>query len=63
MCTAGVVGWDNILFSVDYPFESNVEAVRWFSNLPIAESDRVKVAHKNAERVLKLTPSTAKETR
>ena len=63
LCTAGVVGWDNVLFSVDYPFESNVEAVRWFSNLPIAESDRVKVAHRNAERVLKLTPSDARETR
>lgn len=62
MCTASVVGWDNILFSVDYPFESNTEAVRWFSNLPIAQSDRAKVAHKNAERLLKLTPATAKES-
>lgn len=54
MCTAGVVGFDNLLFSVDYPFESNVEAVRWFESLPIADSDRAKLAHRNAERLLKL---------
>ena len=60
MCTASVVGWDNILFSVDYPFESNMDAVRWFSNLPIAESDRRKVAHGNAERLLKLAPAPAR---
>ena len=54
MCTAGVVGFDNMLFSVDYPFESNFEAVRWFESLPIADSDRAKLAHLNAERLLKL---------
>lgn len=54
MCTASVVGFDKLLFSVDYPFESNVEAVRWFESLPIADSDRAKLAHLNAERLLKL---------
>ncbi|WP_372657489.1 amidohydrolase family protein [Hydrogenophaga sp.] len=54
MCTASVVGFDNMLFSVDYPFESNFEAVRWFESLPIADSDRAKLAHLNAERLLKL---------
>ncbi len=54
LCTAGVVGFDNMLFSVDYPFESNHEAVRWFESLPIADSDRAKLAHLNAERLLKL---------
>ncbi|MDM0044397.1 amidohydrolase family protein [Variovorax dokdonensis] len=63
MCTASIVGWDNILFSVDYPFESNAEAVRWFSQLPIAESDRAKVAHKNAERLLKLEPASVRSPR
>ncbi|MGD9942463.1 MAG: amidohydrolase family protein [Burkholderiaceae bacterium] len=54
MCTASVVGFDNILFSVDYPFESNLEAVRWFETAPIADVDRAKVAHLNAQRLLKL---------
>lgn len=53
-CTASVVGFDNMLFSVDYPFESNFAAVRWFESLPIAESDKAKLAHLNAERLLKL---------
>lgn len=54
LCTANVVGFDRLLFSVDYPFESNEEAVRWFDTLPIADSDRARLAHLNAERLLKL---------
>ena len=54
VCTASVVGYDNMLFSVDYPFESNIEAVRWFESAPIADSDRRKLAYLNAERILKL---------
>lgn len=54
LCTAGVIGFDNMLFSVDYPFESNIEAVRWFDALPIADADRAKLAHVNAERLLRL---------
>ncbi|MBV6307051.1 amidohydrolase family protein [Candidimonas humi] len=54
MCTASIVGFDNMLFSVDYPFESNVAASTWFESLPIADTDRAKLAHLNAERILKL---------
>lgn len=54
VCTASVVGFDNMLFSVDYPFESNEEGVRWFESVPIADSDKRKLAHLNAERLLKL---------
>ena len=53
-CAASVVGFDNMLFSVDYPFESNFAAVSWFESLPIADSDRAKLAHLNAEKLLKL---------
>ncbi len=54
VCTASVVGYDNMLFSADYPFESNMEAVEWFRSVPIADSDKRKLAHLNAERILKL---------
>ena len=54
VCTASVVGFDNMLFSVDYPFESNTEGVKWFESVPIADSDKRKLAHLNAERLLKL---------
>jgi predicted TIM-barrel fold metal-dependent hydrolase len=45
---------DNILFSVDWPYESNLEAVAFLRNLPISERDREKLAHGNAERILRL---------
>lgn len=54
MCTAGVIGFDNMLFSVDYPFESNLQATKWFEALQIADGDKAKLAHLNAERLLKL---------
>lgn len=54
VCTASVVGYDNMLFSVDYPFESHVEGVRWFESVPIADSDKRKLAYGNAERLLKI---------
>lgn len=54
VCTASVVGYDNMLFSVDYPFESNVQGVSWLESVPIADSDKRKLAHLNAERLLKL---------
>lgn len=45
VCTASVVGFDSMLFSVDYPLESIPDAVRWFDRLEIAPSDREKLAH------------------
>ncbi len=52
VCTASVVGYDNMLFSVDYPFESNLQAVKWFEGLEIAPADKAKLAHLNAQRLL-----------
>jgi predicted TIM-barrel fold metal-dependent hydrolase len=54
LCTAAVVGYDNILFAVDYPYESNLKAAEWLKGLAIDESDRQKIASGNAERILKL---------
>ncbi len=45
---------DNVLFSVDWPYESNRSAAEWFKDLPLANSDLEKLAHLNAERVLHL---------
>ena len=43
ICTARVPSFDNMPFPVDYPFESKLEAVRWFGALQIADSDRNKL--------------------
>jgi predicted TIM-barrel fold metal-dependent hydrolase len=54
LCTVMAVGIDNVLFSVDWPYESNLSAAQWFKDLPLANSDLEKIAHRNAERILHL---------
>jgi 2,3-dihydroxybenzoate decarboxylase len=48
------IGIDNVLFAVDYPYESTEDAVRFLDTAPLAETDRAKIAHQNAERILHL---------
>ncbi len=49
-----VLGADKILFAVDYPQESSVEAVKCIESMPISDSDKEKICHLNAERLLGL---------
>ena len=55
-CTLQVAGIDRILFSVDYPYASNQEGAEFLRSLPLDSEDLHKVAHGNAERILKLAP-------
>jgi 2,3-dihydroxybenzoate decarboxylase len=49
------VGADRILFSVDYPYESMIEAAEWFDNTTaISETDKLKIGRTNAEKLLKM---------
>lgn len=48
------VGAEAVLFSVDYPYESSHEAVAGFQRTVMSDQDREKVAHGNAEGLLKL---------
>ena len=54
LCTLMALGPDNILFSVDWPYESNRVATDWLSHLQIADQDKEKICHLNAERILNL---------
>jgi len=54
LCAYLELGADQILFAVDYPLESNKEAVQFMEALPICDSDKEKVCHLNAERLFKL---------
>ncbi|HVP80867.1 MAG TPA: amidohydrolase family protein [Thermodesulfobacteriota bacterium] len=54
LCAYLELGADRILFAVDYPLESNKEAVEFMDVLPISEGDKEKVCHLNAERLFKL---------
>ena len=47
-------GVDRIMFSVDYPFASNARARAFLDALPVSPADRGKIAHGNADRLLRL---------
>jgi 2,3-dihydroxybenzoate decarboxylase len=48
------VGIDNIMFAVDYPYESTADAVAFLDAASLAEADRERILHGNAERLLRL---------
>jgi len=48
------VGADRLLFATDYPFETMIDASKWFDDVEINETDRAKISHLNARRLLKL---------
>lgn len=52
------LGTDRILFSVDYPYSSNDVARAFLDGLPVSSPDRKKIAHGNAERLLRLADRT-----
>lgn len=55
------IGADHILFGTDYPFEEMGTAVDFLRGAPIDESDRAKISHQNAQRILRLDPSRPRE--
>ena len=52
-----VVGAERILYSVDYPFhfQEGGQARAFLENAPISPADKEKIAHRNAEGLLKLS--------
>jgi len=53
-CTRDVLGIDKIIFSVDWPYESNKLGVEFLKRLALAPHELEMLAHGNAERLLKL---------
>lgn len=54
LCALEIVGADRLLFSVDYPFSPNTLGRDFLDNLPVSPADKEKIAHSNAEKLLKL---------
>ena len=54
VCAYLALGADRILFAVDYPMESNKVAVEFMEAAPTCDSDKEKIYHLNAERLLGL---------
>jgi len=48
------VGVDRIMFSADYPYGSMVQARSFLDNLPVSPGDKHRIAHLNAEHLLRL---------
>src|SRR5271168_5420867 len=48
------VGVERILFSADHPYASMSEARAFLDRLPVSSADREKIAHLNAERLLRM---------
>ena len=54
LCTLLALGADNILFAVDWPYEPNKTGLEFLKKISISDADREKIAHLNAERVLRM---------
>jgi gamma-resorcylate decarboxylase len=50
-------GEDKVMFSVDYPFEDNVEIGGWFDRLELSTGTKKKLGYQNARKLLKLGPA------
>ena len=48
------VGVDRIMFSADYPYGSMAQARAFLDRLPVSAADRERIAHGNAERLLRM---------
>lgn len=54
LCAIETLGFDNVMFSVEWQYESNRGAVEFLKRLPLDTSDLEKIAHLHAERILRL---------
>ncbi len=54
LLTLQIMGADRVMYSVDYPYIQSNQARTFLENAPVSPADREKIAHGNAEKVLKL---------
>ena len=48
------MGVDRIMFSTDYPFVPMEDTMKFLDQLPVSRADKEKIAHGNAERLLRM---------
>jgi uncharacterized protein len=54
LCALLVFGADQMLFSVENPFSDSSQGAALLREAPISPADKEKIAHGNAERLLRL---------
>jgi Amidohydrolase len=59
-CARAMLGLDNLMFSVDYPFQDNFAATEFLKRCGLSPEEKERFAHGTAENLLKLDnrPST-----
>lgn len=53
-CSLDAMGAENVMFSIDYPFEKTERAARFVETAKVSEAERLQVASGNAKRILRL---------
>jgi predicted TIM-barrel fold metal-dependent hydrolase len=54
VCTLLAMGADRILWAIDWPYEANKTGMAFWEKISLNDIDREKIAHGNAERLMKL---------
>lgn len=54
-----VLGPENIMFAIDYPYQESMEAAHFMQTAPLPQEDMEKMTHGNAERIFHITPPAA----
>jgi len=54
VCTLLALGADAIIWAVDWPYEANSVGMDFFAKLSLNDIDKEKIAHRNAEKLLRL---------
>jgi predicted TIM-barrel fold metal-dependent hydrolase len=53
-CARAMLGLDNLMFSVDYPFQDNFAAMEFLDHCGLSAEDKERFAHGTAEKILAL---------
>ena len=53
-CARAMLGLDNLMFSVDYPFQDNFAATEFLQKCDLSPADRERFAHRTADELLGL---------
>jgi 5-carboxyvanillate decarboxylase len=54
-----VLGPDNIMFAIDYPYQDTKGAAEFMTSARLPQADLEKIAHGNAERIFRISTGTA----
>lgn len=54
-----VLGPENIMFAIDYPYQESMEAAQFMQTAPLPPEHMEKMTHGNAERIFHITPLAA----